>query len=87
MVKKLTGIRIEPEVHKGLKQLSLDYDLPIGEVIQLFKNFIHNLGKRKDLNEDSMRIINNLFEMEYVAIKQGDTSGCWMGEKIKIFQD
>ena len=33
MAKKLTGIRIEPDVIKKLKHLSVDIEKPIGDVI------------------------------------------------------
>lgn len=39
MVKKLTSIRIEPNVIKKLKYLSVKYERPLGEIIEGLVNF------------------------------------------------
>jgi len=46
MAKKNTGLRLQPEVHKKLKLLSAEWEMPMGDVIKkLLGEYGHFVGE------------------------------------------
>ena len=82
MAKQTTSFRLEPAVHRRLKQLSLDWDMPVGDVIFALLTFVTTLGK-KDYPEKVKKSINIDFE---TAIAAASKSGVWFNEEMKIFK-